>query len=447
MLGKNETRVHFLRTTLVLALLCILLRATPGDADSRFFGKSYAVVVGINEYRHSKWPKLSYAVPDAKGIGAFLRAQGFEVIELYEKSATKEAIVAAIEDNLVPKLTTHDRVFFFFAGHGVTRTVGEEERGYLVPYEGTDSYATLLSMNQVRDLSSVLSQAKHQLFILDACFGGLLGVSRSSTVDPRTPNYIEEITKRRARQVLTAGGANQRVVDGGADGHSLFTGQLLNALQGVGDRNGDGYITFTELASYMQVAASAYNQTPGISELSGHEQGDFVFVTLNRKPTSRTSASLRESQTGLSRSQDTDVYQLLKYGKHFFMQKNYTEARELFSQAAELGNAEAMVFLAKMDWEGWGGEPYPDKAIEWLRAAGEKGEFMAMRNLSAIYSQLEQYQNPTEAKRWRTAVEEIERERHVVMLFDPSGNVERNEVMVQSQNLIVPAAPTSLRIK
>lgn len=45
------------------------------------FGKSYAVVAGIDSYS-SPWQKLKYAVGDAKAVAAALKKQGFEVIEL-----------------------------------------------------------------------------------------------------------------------------------------------------------------------------------------------------------------------------------------------------------------------------------------------------------------------------------------------------------------------------
>jgi uncharacterized caspase-like protein len=280
------------------------------------FAKSYAIVVGIDTYSHSKWQKLSYAVKDADGIAKYLRSQGFEVRELREGAATRQAIVSAVEDYLAPRVTARDRVLFFFAGHGVTRLAGDEQRGYLVPFDATDSFASLLPMSQLRDFSSTISIARHQLFVLDACFGGLV-VTRAGTVDPRTPNYIDEVTKRRARQVLTAGGANQRVADGGPDGHSLFTGQLLKALrEGLADTNGDGYITFSELSSYIQVAASHYNQTPGVSALAGHEQGEFVFLNTTRKLGREGPKESRDAASSAWRSEDVDeVYLLLKIGQ------------------------------------------------------------------------------------------------------------------------------------
>ena len=142
-----------------------------------------------------------------KGSPSSSRTQGFETIELFDSKATKQAIVSAVEDQVAGKLTANDRVFFFFAGHGSTRTLGEGERGYLVPYDATGACATLIPMNQIRDWSSAMSGAKHHMFV-DACFGGLVAM-RGSTMNPRTPNYVDEVTRRRARQVLTAGGANR----------------------------------------------------------------------------------------------------------------------------------------------------------------------------------------------------------------------------------------------
>jgi hypothetical protein len=330
-IGKNRIRVIMRSILPVIGALTILLSAAVTHAEVPFFGKSYGIVVGINAYpSHSKWSELSYAVKDAEGVAAFLHTQGFEVRKLNGPDATIQAIVSAIEDDLAPKLTARDRVLFFFAGHDVTRVLGEEQRGYLVPYDATESFASLLAMNQLHDLSSVMSMARHQLFILDTCFGGLLS-RRGSTIDPRTPSYIDEVTKRRARQVLTAGGADQRVLDGGPGGHSLFTGQLLKALEeGLGDRNGDGYITFNELSSYIQGAASQYNQTPGVSELNGHEQGDFVFINPTHRQTSQSGQDAHKGGTGRFRAQEVDIYALMKFGKQAFSEREYDTALKSF---------------------------------------------------------------------------------------------------------------------
>jgi uncharacterized caspase-like protein len=78
--------------------------------------------------------------------------------------------------------------------------------------------------------------------------------------------------------MLTAGGTDQLVSDGGPNGHSVFTWTLLQGLGGKADLNGDGLITATELAAYVAPAVSSVSQqTPAFGSLPGSEGGDFVF--------------------------------------------------------------------------------------------------------------------------------------------------------------------------
>jgi tetratricopeptide (TPR) repeat protein len=91
-------------------------------------------------------------------------------------------------------------------------------------------------------------------------------------------NYLLEISRRTARQMFTAGGADQQVADNGPNGHSVFTWTLLQALDGRADLNGDGVVTATELAAYVTPAVSALShQTPAFGNLPGSEGGDFIF--------------------------------------------------------------------------------------------------------------------------------------------------------------------------
>ena len=414
--------------------------------QNRFFEKSYALVIGIDSYGHPKWPKLNYAVKDAQGFSQFLRSQGFVVTELYEKQATRAAIVSAIEDKLVPQLTDKDRVVVFFAGHGDTRPVANGDRGYLVPIDGTDSYSSLIPVSQLHDLSDAMSAARHQLFILDSCFGGLAAMrSGNETIDPRTPNYVFEITRRRARQLLTAGGANQRVRDTGPGGHSYFTGQLLRALhEGIADTNGDGYITFTELSANIQFAASSFNQTPGWDVLAGHEQGDFFFVNPMRR---RTNTVKTDAAADPLISARADVYEWLRDGKRAWLKKDYQQARQMFVQAAELGNAEAMAFLGRLSWEGWGGPVDQKAAVEWYRKAAERGHVLAMQSLAEIYSR-PPMQNLVEAQRWRTEAQQAGGIEASLKIVDPSGKAGAGEPPIaRDATLVAPSAPRGLIVR
>jgi uncharacterized caspase-like protein len=128
-------------------------------------------------------------------------------------------------------------------------------------------------MTELQNIAESLT-AKHVLFVMDACYSGL-GLTRgggSSGLPARQRAPL-------GRQMLTAGGADQLVADGGPNGHSVFTWTLLQALGGKADLNGDGLITATELAAYVAPAvASVSQQTPAFGSLPGSEGGDFVFA-------------------------------------------------------------------------------------------------------------------------------------------------------------------------
>ena len=243
------------------------------------YEKSWAIVIGIDDY--AKWPKLEYASRDAQAVADALTGQfGFpssQLIVLKNRDATRNNILAAFHDRLSDGRTQkNDRVFVFFAGHGATRQLASgRDLGYIIPVDSDPrEFATdAIAMTDVQNIAESL-QAKHVLFVMDACYSGL-GLTRGG---PASSSFLRENARRTARQMLTAGGADQQVADSGPNGHSVFTWVLLQALSGKGDLNGDGLITGTELAAYVAPAVSAVSrQTPAFGSLPGSQGGEFVF--------------------------------------------------------------------------------------------------------------------------------------------------------------------------
>jgi uncharacterized caspase-like protein len=250
--------------------------ALPLAAANPFFEHSYAVVIGIDKYPAK--PNLSYAVKDAQAMTGYLRGQGYEIVSLYDQQATKQNILAAMQNQLAPRLTNKDRVLVFFAGHGATEVLGGQDIGYIIPYDGGSQSASYISMDELNSQSAYMGNARHQLFIMDSCYGGLLAVTRSSFISNNRPDYVNELQKRITRQVMTAGGKNQEVLDGGPKGHSFFVDYLLEALQdGLADRNRNGYITFSDLSDYLLQRASSGQQTPVFASLRGNQGGEYLF--------------------------------------------------------------------------------------------------------------------------------------------------------------------------
>jgi len=263
----------------LVVIIFIFFIDKPSAQITDLYDNSYALVIGINIYPEPTFKNLKSAVPDAVSVATFLKKQGFKVITLFNDQATRDAIIYQMQNNLARRLKKNDRIIFFFAGHGYTESIGDNDFGYIVPYNGKTSSSSYLSMEEIQAQSKKMSMAKHQLFILDCCFGGLLSM-RDIPGATNIPGYIKDVTKRPARQILTAGGKNQRVVDTGAKNHSVFTLSLLEALeQSLADQNRDGYITFSEMCSYVVPRATNAFQTPGPGTLPGHGQGEFVFIS------------------------------------------------------------------------------------------------------------------------------------------------------------------------
>ena len=259
--------------------------STPGapEAKRKFYHESWAVIIGINDYEH--WPKLRYAVNDANGVEEALTGKfGFKrenIRKLVNGEATRQRIMQVLGDELTDgnKVQREDRVFFFFAGHGATRTFEDGRQvGFIVPVDADQSnyLSTAISMTQIREASDLIP-AKHVYFVMDSCYSGL-ALSRGSGAFSKDRSYLDEVTRRAARQILTAGGADQQVADDGPNGHSVFTWALLEGLDGKADLDGNGVITASELGAYISPIVSEFaRQTPAVGNMVGSEGGEFVF--------------------------------------------------------------------------------------------------------------------------------------------------------------------------
>ncbi len=237
---------------------------------------SWALIVGINKYQDAG--PLDYAVNDAVKIAEAVVELGFptsNVQVLTDVEATRKNILAHLQ-LLGNKVGTDDRLFFFFAGHGLTRSGHRGEVGFLVPSDGAvGDLQSLIRWDELTKFAELIL-AKHVLFIMDACYGGL-AVTRSS---PGGRRFLKDMLSRFARQVLTAGKADQTVADAGGPRaeHSVFTGHLLDALEGEA-ANEDGVITANGVMAYVydRVGRDTDSaQTPHYGCLDG--DGDFVFV-------------------------------------------------------------------------------------------------------------------------------------------------------------------------
>ncbi|MEW6545282.1 MAG: caspase family protein, partial [Nitrospirota bacterium] len=290
------------RLGLLLSGLVLLISVSPASADTRGVrvdgkdaaqyiaeqtGKSWAVVIGIDEYEHVR--PLKYAVADAQAVAQTLRQRGFQVTELYDKQATRRNILGELGDKLVDRVGEQDRVLIFYSGHGETKQPkGGKEMGFLLPVgaEVDKLTETAMPMSLIRDLAEALP-SKHVLFLVDVCYGGIAGTQFKSVLK-YDEAYLREITRERGRQLITAGGPKQEALEGPEWGHSVFTYYLLEGLnKGLADLDGDGIIPASELHKYLDrrvfdaAQSKGHRQRPELWKLA-NEPGEFVFFAAAR---------------------------------------------------------------------------------------------------------------------------------------------------------------------
>ncbi|MBW2172168.1 MAG: caspase family protein [Deltaproteobacteria bacterium] len=266
----------------------ILLKHSPQLAEKQadFYEHGIAVVIGINKY--TLWPSLEFSVSDAEALKEKLQIMGFHrIIELYDHEATKLQINRLLRDTLPKMLGENDRLLIYFAGHGQTETyqhvdnhgqVIKEKEGYIIPVNGeqTNYRGTAISMTSIREAAKDY-EAKHVLYVFDSCYSGL-GLKRSGGIK-KADDYIMKLLSMKAVQIITAGGEDEQV--GEEKGHGIFTRYVLLALGGNADLDKDGFITASEIGTYVRPAVSRKTenmQTPKYGWISG--EGDFVFWNL-----------------------------------------------------------------------------------------------------------------------------------------------------------------------
>ncbi len=323
----------------IVLLMCLIMLevsfayAQGGLEDSLFYDKSWAVIIGINHYQDSSL-NLSYAVNDAKAVEARFRQMGFEIISLLDEKATRENILQLLTWDLPQNIGANDRLVVFYAGHGATGELPNgDEVGFLVPYDARKNFDIIGTTIRVSDLISFVQQtnfisvddirditdtapAKHVLYILDACNSGFfdpavyrfrssrrqggseqrLGASESGrglvvgngnaipSVSAGSASSLTEeqrLTSHSTVQVLTAGLSGEMVSE--KAGHGIFTSQLLRALDGKADLNGNCVIRASELATYLKeivplaaLKATGSSQTPLFNRVSG--EGEMIFI-------------------------------------------------------------------------------------------------------------------------------------------------------------------------
>ena len=302
------------------------------------FKQNHAFIIGINDYDYL--PKLRTAVNDAQKISEVLSQQQGFTVHPPLLDASYKRMKYLLEKTILKKVKKDDRVFFYFAGHGIALDGENGLKGYIIPADAryvkdaSDIENKIIPMQTLHDILTSLP-CQHLLLVLDCCFAGSFRWSSryrySGGFMPKRifKERFDRFVKDPAWQVLTSSAYDQSALDvlqekpiGKRDEedmlHSPFAKALIQGLEGAADiipaEGGDGLITASELYLYIRQQVEPQTiemdedkrQTPGIFPLQRHGKGEYIFLhpkhRLNLPPVPK-----RNPYKGLQSFEEADM--------------------------------------------------------------------------------------------------------------------------------------------
>jgi tetratricopeptide (TPR) repeat protein len=300
-------------------------------------GNTYALIIGISEYKDPKIEDLKYAHRDADAFYNFLLSPAggntppSNIKVLKNQDATVANIYVA-KKWLETVAKKDDIVFFYYAGHGDVEN-SLYELGFLLAYD-TPYQNYLNNAVRIEDfniMANTLSVTKdvNVYLITDACHSGKLAGS-----DNRGKNLVgSQLSKVKSNEIRIASceadqESEESEVWGG--GRGAFSWHFINGLKGLADQNGDNVVTFQEIKTYIETKVpddvSKYRkkeQTP-VADGKNSAKMSFVHETIVAQTKSEmAAATVQTPMQGASRS----INEAEKISQHdyFFRQIFTTE--------------------------------------------------------------------------------------------------------------------------
>lgn len=216
-------------------------------------GNLYLLAIGVNDFPALKeGTNLLYAARDAEeitrafkeyGAGHFRRVHSRLINDNTPEKPTRAAILDAL--SFIEQAEAADTVVVFLASHGISDRAGNY---YFVPRDARpDDLARLEKGGEIRSLipwtaffDTFRKTAGRRLLIVDTC--------QARNIEGRFESH--SLMKRSSASLFSlmlASKGDEESQEFPDSRHGLFTYSLLTALSDENDRNGDGYLSQTEL--------------------------------------------------------------------------------------------------------------------------------------------------------------------------------------------------------
>ncbi len=233
------------------------------------FSSAHALVIGIGSYAHAAYLDVPITAADARAIAEVLRnpqSCGYppeQVTLLADTAASRPAILAAL-DTLAARVSAHDTVFVFYAGHGA-----HGDDGYYLTTHDTHMAGRKVAVGTgIREAEMIAKlraiKAQRLLFIVNACHAGEISPVLAPGEEPQRPEPVEGLTGTPLPPEVTAAllgtGAGRVIISAcrenqyafiGPGPLTLFTQALVDGLQGKGVSSNRGYISLFDLYTHL----------------------------------------------------------------------------------------------------------------------------------------------------------------------------------------------------
>lgn len=259
---------------------------------------------------------LRYPVDDILAMERVLKSEDFNFDIAVSNNEDSQTLRVRL-DTWMADSSFDDMLLLYFSGHGKLNATGDL---FLTCRDTKERAlnATGLKWSYILDL--VNDHARDRIgIILDCCYAGkaLTGVMRGGIEDQVRANASES---GRGIIVLGASGATQTAEEREADGQGIFTKQIVEGLTtGSADVNGDGQISFRDLAEYVKREFAKKGITQRPIEGGVLKAGDLIVGSSYKKPL------MRDLETIKAR---------IKEDRDFFQKKTYRAIEDYLDDAA-----------------------------------------------------------------------------------------------------------------
>jgi len=252
-------------------------------------GSLHVLSVGVSDYAaDSGFSKLKVCTEDARRVAQTFR----EVRELNADPAhirllgnLKDAYqmptggyIHAALHVLAESAAKHDRILFFFSGHGVR----VDDALYLVPQDGNSEHKKFLI--SFEDVITILnkSDAKQKLIVLDSCLSGPSVSKFKSPLSSASSKFLADyLAKTEGTAVIGSSTADQPSTTLSPDPKvSLFTHFFVTALRGNAEAMDGKLLTLDSLFNYVSVNVIKHSKSYGKTQQPTMQSGGTGVMVL-----------------------------------------------------------------------------------------------------------------------------------------------------------------------